>query len=163
MPLNTFLTVARVVFVLNYCNVSRLLDIPRVQRPVQCRWTPCWRWSESSLFSIVMLFLGYLIFLVNEEPKSLAMPLNNFLRVTCVVFSLNYFNVSRLLDILRVQGALTMPLNAFLTVTRVVFVLNYITVTRLPDLSRLQQTVQCRWTPFGRHSCCLCSQLLYCL
>jgi hypothetical protein len=32
MLLNTFLTVAHVIFVLNYFNVSRLQDIPQVQR-----------------------------------------------------------------------------------------------------------------------------------
>ncbi len=51
-----------VIFVFNSFDVSRLLDIPRVQRAVQCSWTPSWLWPASSLFSILLMFLGYRIF-----------------------------------------------------------------------------------------------------
>ncbi len=63
MPLKAFLTVTCIVFVLNYFNVSRLPDILLLQRAVQCRWTPTLQWPALSLFSIIMLWLGYLIFL----------------------------------------------------------------------------------------------------
>ncbi len=131
------LDVTRVVFFLNYFNVSRLPDIPRVQRAVQCRWTPSYRWPASSLFSIILMFLGYRIFrgykelcnaaehLPDGDPhrllfltfllfpgyrifrgyKELCNAAEDILMVTCVVFNLNYFNVSRLPDISREQRA----------------------------------------------------------
>jgi hypothetical protein len=73
------------------------------------------------LVSIILLFLGYRIF---RRYKELCNADEGLSDVTCVIFVLNSFDVSRLLDISRVQRALAMPLNAFLTETRIVFVLH---------------------------------------
>jgi hypothetical protein len=144
MPLNTFLAVTCIVFVLNYFNVSRLPDILLLQRAVQCRWTPTLVWPASS---IIMLFLGYRIF---RGYKDLCNAAERLPDVIWVVFVHNYFNVSSLPDISRVQRALAMLLNTFLTMTSGVFFLNNFIDSRLPDISRVQRAVQCRWTPSWR-------------
>ncbi len=103
------LDMTRVIFVLNYyvaerrwthdlrclCSqyyvVSRIPDISRVQRAVQCRWTPTLRWPASSLFSILLIFPGYQIFQCRWTP-SWQWPASSLFSILLMFLGYRIFN-----------------------------------------------------------------------